>query len=649
MTNQTSSAWIFQANPQRFDIGAFVANPPEECEWLVSRYNNQIGPGQRVFLWCAAGDADIPSGVFAEARTISSVRERRDDGDQGLWKDPAEADLVRPRVRLALTRIANKREVIKRDWWQGDPALNDHLIMTMPNHTTFRIDGQAYDRLDRLWSKTGSDWTYEDAVGGLYAFVETLGKPVSKLPGSIIADVAMVVGRPVTGIYNKVMNFRSLDPSDPRKGFTGASGQDQTVWNKFYVHSAGLDHEAVRAEYARLWSLPTGLQPSVSGGRPPSPGQKTRNLSRELFEAEFAWFKAEIARVSNRPFQSFRDGLLEEWEGYKPILRAEALNRLDLSSWTEDAIGSGLILDHAIRAIEINGPGALKNNLVGWQNQYGHASRSHKALLDAQGDASRLPSIERLLFDFFRVGMAEETAFERFKAAGVKSYDLTAYLFFLTDSDRYMPIRPMTFDQVLRRLGFEFSTTSRCSVENYAQYNNALREVREALAQVPGLDDVRLIDAHSFCWVLGRIAQEKTSRPAPRRGKASGVTYDARRLSIYMMVDNAFAAAKAGNGQVVERVMKNKEVRMSQLELEAYVAELIDKQDGRCALTGLALQFQKEHEDEQLLASLDRIDSDGHYEAGNLQVVCRFANRWKSDAHTDEFVRLLSLVRESAR
>lgn len=43
--------------------------------------------------------------------------------------------------------------------------------------------------------------------------------------------------------------------------------------------------------------------------------------------------------------------------------------------------------------------------------------------------------------------------------------------------------------------------------------------------------------------------------------------------------------------------------------------------------------------------SLDRIDSDGHYEAGNLQVVCRFINFWKGASDDEEFRRLLELVR----
>jgi hypothetical protein len=46
-----------------------------------------------------------------------------------------------------------------------------------------------------------------------------------------------------------------------------------------------------------------------------------------------------------------------------------------------------------------------------------------------------------------------------------------------------------------------------------------------------------------------------------------------------------------------------------------------------------------------LLPSLDRIDSDSHYEVGNFQVVCQFVNFCKGDGDNAEFQRLLMLVR----
>ncbi len=68
--------------------------------------------------------------------------------------------------------------------------------------------------------------------------------------------------------------------------------------------------------------------------------------------------------------------------------------------------------------------------------------------------------------------------------------------------------------------------------------------------------------------------------------------------------------------------------------LQLKLGELED----RCALTGLMLGYDGECDDKEMLASLDRIDSSGHYTAGNVQIVCRFMNRWRG-ADDDALVR----------
>lgn len=49
-----------------------------------------------------------------------------------------------------------------------------------------------------------------------------------------MALVAKRIGRAVTGFYNKVMNFRALDPRDAREGLTASSEVDGAVWDRFY-------------------------------------------------------------------------------------------------------------------------------------------------------------------------------------------------------------------------------------------------------------------------------------------------------------------------------------------------------------------------------------------------------------------------------
>jgi hypothetical protein len=192
-------------------------------------------------------------------------------------------------------------------------------------------------------------------------------------------------------------------------------------------------------------------------------------------------------------------------------------------------------------------------------------------------------------------------------------------------------------------------TTQKCSWQNYQQYNDALAEVTTALKEHAGIADARLVDAHSFCWMLVRVERELLS-PNPLSSQTNssrapkGRLLDARETWIWQMVRNAEQAAR-NSGLVVETVTKKKDMKMSQLELKEYVDKLMRQQQEKCALTGIPFQLPGEHSDAQLAPSLDRKDSSGHYEEGNLQVVCRFINFWKRSEDNEEFRRLLALVR----
>lgn len=133
-------------------------------------------------------------------------------------------------------------------------------------------------------------------------------------------------------------------------------------------------------------------------------------------------------------------------------------------------------------------------------------------------------------------------------------------------------------------------------------------------------------------WWQSKLERENT-----------GHIKDARFKAVWIMANQAEQTAKNSYGQTVERSVKNKDLRMSKEALIAHLNELLFETGDRCAVTGLTLQF--EGLDDQLRPSLDRIDSNGHYEVGNLQVVARFINFWKRDTVDSEFRRLVALVR----
>jgi hypothetical protein len=116
--------------------------------------------------------------------------------------------------------------------------------------------------------------------------------------------------------------------------------------------------------------------------------------------------------------------------------------------------------------------------------------------------------------------------------------------------------------------------------------------------------------------------------------------------SVEQMLRNAKNACAASGREVIE-VLKQKQFKFPDDEsFRCHVVALLEAQEGRCKISGLPLQDPAgEGTDPQLFPSLDRIDSNGHYEPGNLQIVCRFINRWKSDERDSEFQRLVAMLR----
>ena len=382
-------------------------------------------------------------------------------------------------------------------------------------------------------------------------------------------------------------------------------------------------------------------------------GQSSGDALESKFSANFSALYQRFqqfvtARTKGHPFTNFEEGLAASWEDYKPKLRDYALTILALNTWAEADVGSGTILRHVIDAIEIqDNRRNLTNNLVFWQNRYGHANRNHHVFIEAQTNPKLRKEIERLLYALYVGGGDEGELFEELSTITGGKYPLLAYLYFLKAMDRFTPIQPTGFDRLFREMGINFSTLRQCSWENYSAFLDLLQHMRPMIAQEAGLKSVRLIDAHSFCWIFSTlIAMEAEGDLTPAAGsKDDGRVLGGLERSIVAMRMSVENTVKNANGQLVQRALKNKELRMTSQQLETLIRQLMAQQDNRCALTGISFQFQGQHDDKNLLPSLDRIDSNGHYEEGNLQVVCQFINFWKGDADNEEFRRLLNLVR----
>ena len=113
------------------------------------------------------------------------------------------------------------------------------------------------------------------------------------------------------------------------------------------------------------------------------------------------------------------------------------------------------------------------------------------------------------------------------------------------------------------------------------------------------------------------------------------------------MAATAFHTAAYANGQTVETVVKEKAIRFAaRRDLEGEIIDLLRRQGSRCALTGY--DFSRPTTNPHLLPSLDRKDSGRDYEVGNLQVVTRAANFYKSASDDADWALKAKALRSMA-
>jgi 5-methylcytosine-specific restriction endonuclease McrA len=249
------STWIFQGNPKVFDLRGYLDACSGVFTWSVAKYADQIAVGDSVYIWQSQGDDPSSAGAIAEGTVVEAPKLQLDDVVSAkFWQGPF-TNVEEMRVRVRLNRLAKSKEVLKRNWMKDDSVLRDLLIMKQPAGTTFPVTTAQSRRLGQLWRNTGTDWSRDEVVAAIWLYDQLQDQEISKIAGSQVEQLAQKLGRAPSGVYNKLMNIRSIDPHDARMGFDGGSKIDQKTWGEFFdAATSALDKERLQKEYARLWS-----------------------------------------------------------------------------------------------------------------------------------------------------------------------------------------------------------------------------------------------------------------------------------------------------------------------------------------------------------------------------------------------------------
>lgn len=207
-------------------------------------------------------------------------------------------------------------------------------------------------------------------------------------------------------------------------------------------------------------------------------------INEKIFKTAFLGFNNIGEKDLDGNVKDFKKHpLILKHEIYKYDILAEAKDELLLNTWKETELGSGRILNCVKNAIKIK-----INNLIDWRKQDDFKK------LEANFEN------EKLLYNFFKSKSNDEISFTRFYEIRF-SYQLIAYLFFLKNHQKYLPISQEQFDKIFESLGINFKTSYNCSWENYLQFNEIIKQFRKHLSQK--FENVSLLDSHSFLWIYG--------------------------------------------------------------------------------------------------------------------------------------------------
>jgi hypothetical protein len=151
--------WIFQGNPDKFDIDDYLSRYPLRTYWLnQGYYNDRISIGVRVFLWRAGGKGKAESGIIAIGEVVELPTPRKDvqypvaSSPTDVWRaTPASPEESVVGIRLEELRLTDNEKMILRKEVKDNKNFIRHKLVTANTGTVFALDETQTRELERLW------------------------------------------------------------------------------------------------------------------------------------------------------------------------------------------------------------------------------------------------------------------------------------------------------------------------------------------------------------------------------------------------------------------------------------------------------------------------------------------------------------------
>lgn len=216
-------------------------------------------------------------------------------------------------------------------------------------------------------------------------------------------------------------------------------------------------------------------------------------LAKSIINFEYCVKFNDAQQGFHSDYISFSDSgsWLRDLEYYKQEVYTIATTTMCCMNWHEDEIGTGRIAKSVQNAVNHD---KGKNNLID-RHQKTHFNNQFIINHD-------FPALDRAFYDLYR-GTNDRKAFDELTAIFSRKYDLIAFLFFIKNPERYLPIHSKDFEEGFSKLGIQYKMQRRCTWDNYLGFIDIVREIQGALNDLlPMETPATLLDAHSFVWTV---------------------------------------------------------------------------------------------------------------------------------------------------
>ena len=192
--------------------------------------------------------------------------------------------------------------------------------------------------------------------------------------------------------------------------------------------------------------------------------------------------------------------------------------------------------------------------------------------------------------------------------------------------------RSATSIQRTRDFAVNMATLNR--IQTHDDYFRALL-LDENTSPWENLPDWKAKAAGWYAKPQAALLADRRKRAITRQVKEVAEDLYAFEADVTRMAATSIYTAAYANGQTIFTTVKVKDIGFTREQLEDEIAALFKVQKFRCALTGY--DFKRTSSNPHLKPSLDRKNSSLGYVAGNLQIVTRAANFYKSASDEEDW------------